>query len=299
MARINIDGIGIEYDLLGEPAAPAVVVTPGGRFSKDVAGLRELADALVTGGKRVLLWDRPNCGLSDLCFDAETESELHARTLIGLIRALDLGPSAVTAGSAGARVSLMAAAFAPECISHLVLWWISGGPIGSMQLANYYCGEAANQASWYGMEAVTRVRSWADQTKRNPRARETILAQDVSKFVEIMQRWALAFRPSNGSPIPGMALDDFKQLTMPTLIMRNGLSDVSHPRKTSDLVHELIPHSVMIDPPWPDTEWNDRGNDMRAGKAPSPFVNWAALAPDILKFTSDPAGGGVGCDYHA
>lgn len=291
MARITVDGIGIEYDLLGEPSAPAVVITPGGRFSKDVAGLRELADALVAGGKRVLLWDRPNCGLSDLSFDAETESGLHAQALVGLIRALDLGPTAVTAGSAGSRVSLLAAGLAQECVSHLVLWWISGGPIGSMQLANYYCGEAANQASWYGMEAVTRARSWADQTKRNPQARETLLAQDVDTFVKTMQRWALGFRPSDDSPIPSMALEDFGRLTMPTLILRNGVSDVSHPRETSDRVHELISHSVMKDPPWPDSEWNDRGNDMRAGKAPSPFVNWVALAPDILEFTSQAAGG--------
>ena len=35
-----------------------------GRFGKEIPGLRPLAEALVAGGYRVLLWDRPNCGAS-------------------------------------------------------------------------------------------------------------------------------------------------------------------------------------------------------------------------------------------
>jgi hypothetical protein len=61
VARIEISGIGIEYELLGERGSPAIAITPGGRFAKDAPGLPELAQKLVAGGKRVLLWDRPNC----------------------------------------------------------------------------------------------------------------------------------------------------------------------------------------------------------------------------------------------
>ena len=71
MARISIDGLGIEYELLGEPGAPAVALTPGGRFSKDSPGLHELGAAVASGGRRVLLWDRPNCGASDLSFGVQ------------------------------------------------------------------------------------------------------------------------------------------------------------------------------------------------------------------------------------
>src|ERR1700743_695636 len=118
MARISVSGLGIEYELLGPAAAPAVVLTPGGRFPLDSPGVRQLGEALVAGGRRVLLWDRPNCGSSDLCFDAESESELNGRALIGLIRALNLGPIVIAGGSAGARVSLIAASRAPELVSH-------------------------------------------------------------------------------------------------------------------------------------------------------------------------------------
>lgn len=285
MAAATIDGLQIEYELLGDPGTPAIAITPGGRFSKDSAGVRELGQALAQGGRRVLLWDRPNCGLSDVSFAGLSESGLQGRALVGLIQHLDLGPTALAAGSGGSRVALLAAAHAPACISHLALWWISGGAVGLMQLAYYYCCDAANLASIGGMEAVANAASWADQVRRNPRARAAILAQDVSTFVETMQSWALAYRPPDDSPVPGMKPADFSALQMPVLIFRNGESDVSHPRATSDWVGRLIPHAGVVDAPWPDQEWNDRMRAFGAGQAPGLFVNWPALAPDILEFT--------------
>ncbi|WP_425994789.1 alpha/beta fold hydrolase [Caulobacter sp. DWR1-3-2b1] len=85
MARISISSVDIEYELLGEPGAPAVAITPGGRFSKDMPGIGELGQALAAGGRRVLLWDRPNCGASDIAFDTDGESALHARALSDLM----------------------------------------------------------------------------------------------------------------------------------------------------------------------------------------------------------------------
>jgi pimeloyl-ACP methyl ester carboxylesterase len=285
MARITISGLGIEYELLGAGAAPVVVLTPGGRFSKDSVGLHELANELVAGGRRVLLWDRPNCGASDISFDAASESELQATTLIGLLRELELGQVTLAAGSAGSRVSLIAASRAPEAVSHLVLWWISGGPIGLMQLATYYCGEAGTLASQGGMAAVAASPQWAEQIKRNPKNRDIILSQDPEQFIETMQCWAAVYAPSTTSPVPGMSPEDFARLTMPTLIMRSGKSDLSHTRRTSEWVHELIPQSQMIDPPWPDQEWNQRliaSLQQKGGL----FEGWPMLAPHILQFTT-------------
>jgi pimeloyl-ACP methyl ester carboxylesterase len=285
VARISINGIGIEYELLGNPGAPAVAITPGGRFAMVSPGLRELGDTLVAGGKRVLLWDRPNCGMSDVSFDGNTESALQSATLAGLIRELELGPTTLAGGSAGSRVSLIAASRNPDLVSHLVLWWISGGPIGLMQLAYVYCGEAANLVSQGGMEAALKSFGWADQVAGNPRMREQLLAQDPWQFIDKMQRWALAYRPSDISPVPGMSPEDFSALKMPVLILRNGKSDVSHTRETTDWVYKLIPHSKMIDPPWPDQEWNNRMTAWNKGEAKGVFVNWPAVAPLILDFT--------------
>jgi pimeloyl-ACP methyl ester carboxylesterase len=289
MGRISIDGLGVEYEILGSAASPAVALTPGGRYSMETPGLRELAQELANGGKRVLIWDRPNCGKSDLKFDAPTESGLAADTLIGLIRELQLGPTALAAGSAGSRVSLIAAARSPESVSHLVLWWISGGPVGLMQLAYGYCCDSANLASVGGMQAVAQSASWKDQISSNPEARAMLLRQDAKDFIGHMQRWALAYRPSDDSPVPGMSPENFRTLRMPVLIMRNGSGDVSHSPETTDWVHRLIPHSRIIDPPWPDDEWNQRLAElMLESKPPAFFVNWPRLAPHILEFTRVP-----------
>jgi pimeloyl-ACP methyl ester carboxylesterase len=287
MARRTINGIGIDYDLLGDAGAPAVAITPGGRFARDTPGVPELAAELVKGGKRVLLWDRPNCGASDTCFDdSQPESIMHANVLGQLIRELDLGPTALAAGSAGSRTSLITASRHPDIISHLVVWWISGGNIGLMQLAWGYACEAANLASWRGMEAVADSPAWSDQVKRNPKTRDYILAQDPKRFIEIMQSWAGAYVPSKDSPVPGMSPENFAALTMPVLILRSSPDDVSHPRETTDWVHRLIPHSKMVDPPWRENEWNLTMVESQEGKIPGIFVSWPQAAPLILEFTA-------------
>jgi len=279
MARISISGLQIDYELFGQPGAPAIALTPGGRFPKDIAGLPQLAQILADGGRRVLLWDRPNCGASDICFDTDSESALQGRTLAALIRALELGPTALAAGSGGSRVSLIAASADPGAVSHLVLWWISGGTIGLIQLAYYYCCEMAIAASKGGMEAVAAMPGWAVQIERNPRNREIILAQDPAKFIKTMERWAAFYFPSDISPVPGLNPADFARLKMPALIYRSGTSDLSHTRRTSEWLHELMPHSEFREPPWGDDEWNRRSG------TPGIFAGWPAMAPAILDFT--------------
>jgi 2-hydroxy-6-oxonona-2,4-dienedioate hydrolase len=287
MARIAISGIEIDYELLGPAGAPAIVLTPGGRFPKDSPGLPELAKVLVEGGRRVLLWDRPNCGASDISFDAESESQLHAHTLIKLIDALDLGPTSLAAGSAGSRVSLIAAASTPDVVSHLMLWWVSGGALSLISLAAYYCVDSALAASRGGMAAVAALPGWAQQIQRNPRNKDIILAQDPERFIETMERWATAYMPSTMSPVPGMSPDAFGRLRMPVLILRNGKSDLSHTAKTSDWVHELIPHSRLVPAPWPDDEWNKRSEYAMKNGGTGHFAGWPALAPLLLDFTRD------------
>ena len=58
MPKADVDGLSIAYEVVGE--GRPWVLTPGGRFSKDYPGVRELAVALAEQGNRVLIWDRPN-----------------------------------------------------------------------------------------------------------------------------------------------------------------------------------------------------------------------------------------------
>jgi pimeloyl-ACP methyl ester carboxylesterase len=286
MPRTQIDifgqSIGIEYELSGDAGGQPVALTPGGRFTMDSPGIREMAADLAAAGKRVLLYDRPNCGKSDVCLAGTSESENQAEALAGLIRQLDLGPTVIAGGSGGSRVSLLAASRHPELCSHLALWWISGDPIGLMQLASYYCGEAGTLASRGGMEAVLQATSWAENLAKNPAAKDKLLAMDPDEFIAVMQRWASAYVPSDISPVPGMKPVDFARLTMPTIVFRSHRSDLSHTETTSLWVHRLIPQSRLLDPPWRADEWNYRSASVQAGTEKGLFESWPQLVPDIL-----------------
>lgn len=290
MPRATIDifghAVGIEYELLGDVGGQPFALTPGGRFTMDTPGLREMADGLVKAGKRVLIYDRPNCGYSDVCLAGTSESENQAEALAGLIRQLDLGPTVIAGGSGGSRVSLLAASRHPSLCSHLALWWISGDPIGLMQLATYYCGEAATLASQGGMEAVLKATSWAENLAKNPKAKDAILAMDPDVFIAVMQRWAAAYVPSDISPVPGMKPVDFARLTMPTIVFRSHASDLSHTETTSLWVHRLIPQSQLLIPPWREDEWNYRSTSVPAGKEKGLFESWPKLVPNLLELAS-------------
>ncbi len=280
MESIDISGIHIAYELLGEPGTPAVAITPGGRFSTQSPGVREFGEALAAGGKRVLLWDRPNCGASDLCFAGEGEGGLHARVLMQLIRKLQLGPTALVGGSAGGRISLLAALEDPEMTSHVVSWWISGGIISLMSLGTFYCCDTAVAARSGGMQAVADMPLWKEQLSRNPRNREILLSQDPEVFVRTMERWALGYFASADAPVPGLAPERLAQLKMPVMLLRGNPADIWHPEAITDWVHQQIPHSICADPPWEGDIFAQR---MAEGKGL--FVDWPLVAPTVLEFT--------------
>src|ERR1700754_781382 len=97
---LEINGGNVVYEILGK-SGDYIALTPGGRYSKDIEGLRPLAEELVKGGYRVLLWDRPNCGKSDVQFYGQSESHMRAETLHALITGLGIGPCIIAGGGGG------------------------------------------------------------------------------------------------------------------------------------------------------------------------------------------------------
>jgi len=288
MARIAVNGLELDYELLGDEGAPPLVLTPGGRYPRDTAGVPELGKIFADSGYRVLLWDRPGCGASDIAFTAPSESVMNCEALVGLIQALNLKDVTLVGGSAGSRITLMTAARMPANVRKIAIWWLSGGPVGLAGLAWFYCGDQVAAAAKGGMEAVIQLPSWADQISRNPKIREILLAQDPDQYIDTMQRWAKAFGYSDESPMPGITAGDFASLTMPILVFRSGKSDMAHTRRTSEWVHELLPNSTMMEPPWGDQEWNyvstfpiDPAN--RRGR----FERWPLIAPPVLEFLKE------------
>jgi pimeloyl-ACP methyl ester carboxylesterase len=285
MARIVVNGLELDYELMGPQRGPPLVITPGGRFPRDTAGVPELGQVFARAGYQVLLWDRPGCGASDIAFSAPSESVMNCEALVGIVRELGLRDVVLLGGSAGSRISLMAAARMQENVSRIAIWWISGGAVGLATLAYYYCTDQIVAASKGGMNAVAALPSWADQIARNPRIRDILTAQDPDEFIDVMQRWGEAFAYSRESPVPGLSREDFARLTMPVLVFRSGKSDMYHTRRTSEWVHELLPNSTLREPPWGDQEWNYVSTfPVDPAKRRGRFERWPLIAPPILEF---------------
>ena len=240
-------------------------MTPGGRFTKEAPGVRELAEALAAHGQQVLVWDRPNTGASDICFTGESESEMQADRLAGLLRALDLAPAVIVGGSGGSRVSLLAAARHPDVASKLAMWWISGGTFGLLTLAVVYCGESIRAAWQGGMEAVVELPEWAEVLERNPRQPAAVPRPRPAGVHRHARTVDAGVLPRPERTVPGLPDDACAALDVPTLVFRSGKSDPYHTRATSEQLHRLIPGAQLVEPPWGDTEWIERSDAARAG----------------------------------
>jgi pimeloyl-ACP methyl ester carboxylesterase len=283
MASATVEGLTLAYEVIGE--GRPWVITPGGRFTKDEAGVRELANALAADGNRVLIWDRPNCGESNVCFTGDSESAMQADALAGLLTALDMAPAVIIGGSGGARVSMLAAARHPDVAAGLAMWWISGGIYGLVTLGVHYCGNSLRAAWTNGMEAVVELPEWAEVLERNPTNRQRFLDQDPQVFVAALERWMLAYCPCGSELVPGLSDDAARGLDLPALVFRSGASDAHHTRQTSERVAELLPNARLVEPPWGDREWVERQAAHFAGGGL--FARWPLLAPQLLGWARD------------
>lgn len=285
MTTATVNGLSIGYEVIGE--GRPWVITPGGRDSKDTPGVRELATALAERGNQVLIWDRPNTGASSVCFDGESESAMQADVMAGLLTELDMAPAVIAGGSGGSRVSLLAAARHPEVAAGLALWWISGGVVGLIGLGTHYCSGSIRAAWTGGMEAVVALPDWAEVLERNPDNRQRFLDQDPKEFVATFERWMAAYCPCGHELVPGLTDEAARALNIPALVFRSGASDLNHRRETSEQVAELLPRARLVEPPWGDTEWQERQAARNAGEAPGLFVRWPLLAPILHDWACD------------
>lgn len=279
---INLDGLSVAYELIGD-GPQAVTITPGGRFSMETPGVRELASDLAQQGYRVLIWDRPNCGASDISFEAECETFQNADALARIIRALGLGPALIYGASGGSREALVTAIRHPDCVSGVFCQWLSGGAIGISTLPIAYCANSVIAALIGGMEAVAALPEWQEQLARNSGNRARLLAWNVDEFVTKMHKWAEWFVPQPGVPIPCVAPGQLEALQVPVVILRSGASDPHHTRATSEKVAAAIPGAVLKEPPWGDREWIERLDANLREKA-GLFTNMPMLVPQLTAF---------------
>lgn len=283
MAHAIVDGLTISYEVIGE--GRPWVITPGGRFSKDYPGVRAFAEALAKEGNQVLIWDRPNCGESDVAFTGTSESAMQADTLAGLLRQLDMAPAVIIGGSGGARVSMLTATRHPDVAAGMALWWISGGAFGLMSLGVHYCGQSL-LAAWQGsMEDVVALPEWEEVLRRNPSNRQRFLNHDRLEFIATMEEWMLAYYPSGDELVPGLPMSGATALDIPALVFRSGESDAFHTRLMSEQVAAGLANARLVEPPWGDREWIERG--LAAQADGSLFDRWYLLVPQLTEWSSE------------
>jgi 2-hydroxy-6-oxonona-2,4-dienedioate hydrolase len=292
--EIEVNGGIVVYELVGPADGEVVVLTPGGRFGKDHGGVHELAYALADGGKRVLLWDRPNCGRSDVQVYGRSESHMRAQTLGLMLTALGIENVVAAGGSGGARDSIVFALLYPELVTRLATWHIVGGVYSTMSLAGVYILDEIRTVRAEGIEGVIamegRAGGWSELVAANPRNAGRLRALGAAEFERVMHRWLDAFVPKPTEAIPGVSDWELASVSVPTLIIRGGAGDIDHPARTSLEVHSLISGSRLIEPPWPEDAWEQAARNRAAGTG-SLFDPWVLAAPVLLDFMAGkPAG---------
>lgn len=286
MPEIEVNGGNVVYEFLGPDDGDVVVLTPGGRFGKEYPGVKQLAEALAAGGSRVLLWDRPNCGASDIQLFGRSESHMRAEILAGMVDQLVGGPVAVLGGSGGARDSIVFTIEYPHLVSKLAVWSIVGGTFSTMTLAMVYAMSELRTVRASGIEGILEMPglagSWKDLVIENPRNRDRLFELGATEFERVMAQWFDAFIPKPNEAIPGVADWEFEGIEVPTLIIRGGEDDHDHPKRTSFAVHSLIRGSRLLDPPWVEDAW-ERAQSAEKSSEGSIFDPWIEAAPVLLE----------------
>ena len=89
MATAKINGLSLAYETIGEGRPWAI--TPGGRFTKESPGVRELAAGVWRNtATRSSSGTGPIAAPSDVCFEGSSESAMQADALAGLLAHLDM-----------------------------------------------------------------------------------------------------------------------------------------------------------------------------------------------------------------
>ena len=70
-------------------------------------------------------------------------------------------------------------------------------------------------------------------------------------------------------------------------MFRSGASDFNHTRATSEALARLLPKARLVEPPWEDSEWNERSAARPAGRGEGLFVGWPLLAPALQAWADE------------
>jgi pimeloyl-ACP methyl ester carboxylesterase len=268
MPIANVRGANINYKVLGSQG-PWVALSPGGR--RDISGIEHQAQELAKLGHRVVIFDRRNCGASDVVIDGEeSEYEIWADDIHELLTQLGALPAFVGGSSSGCRTALLFALRHPEAVRGLLLWRVTGGRFACERLAEEYYGQFIEAAKQGGMAAVCEMEHWKERIQARPENRAALMNMTPDRFIAVMSHWREYFLQGADLPVIGASEADLKSIKVPACVVPG--NDNTHGRQTGENLGRLIQKSEVHvlfpkhydEPLSPREEWDEKAGEMAA-----------------------------------
>ncbi|HEX2929744.1 MAG TPA: alpha/beta hydrolase [Candidatus Binatia bacterium] len=262
----KIRGVDINYKILGDHG-PWVALSPGGR--RDISGIELLAGKVANLGYRVVVFDRRNCGASEVVIDGtESEYEIWADDIHELLKQLGALPAVVGGSSSGCRTALLFALRHPDAVRLLLLWRVTGGRFAAERLAEEYYGQFIEAAKRGGMAAVCEMEHWKERIAARPQNRDVLMKMDPQKFIKVMSHWREYFIKGADLPVIGATEEDLKSIKVPICVVPG--NDLTHGPKVVENLSRIIPRAEVHklfpkfydEPLSPREEWDEKAGEM-------------------------------------
>ena len=266
MPIAKIHGVNLNYKIIGD-AGPWVALSPGGR--RDMSGIELQAKALADLKHRVVIFDRRNCGASDVVIDGtQSEYEIWADDIHELLSQLGALPAFVGGSSSGCRTALLFALRHPESVRGLLLWRVTGGRFACERLAQEYYGQHIEAAKQNGMAAVCEMEHWKERIEARPQNGDVLMSMTPERFVAVMSHWRDYFVKGADLPVIGASEEDLRSIKVPASIIPG--NDNTHGRQTGENLGRLITRSEVHvlfpkhydEPLSPREEWDEKAGEM-------------------------------------
>ena len=268
MPLAKVRGVNINYKILGN-RGPWVALSPGGR--RDISGIETQAKALAALDHRVVIFDRRNCGASDVVIGGtDSEYEIWADDIHELLTQAGALPAFVGGSSSGCRTSLLFALRHPEAVRGLLLWRVTGGRFACERLAEEYYGQHIKAAEKGGMAAVCEMEHWKERIEARPENRDALMQLTPQRFIEVMAHWREYFLKGADLPVIGATEQELKTIRAPACIVPG--NDNTHGRQTGETLGRLLEKSEVHilfpkhydEPLSPREEWDEKAGAMAA-----------------------------------
>jgi pimeloyl-ACP methyl ester carboxylesterase len=268
MPFAKVRGVNLNYKVLGGHG-PWVALSPGGR--RDISGIELLAGKVAEIGHRVVIFDRRNCGASDVVIDGnDSEYEIWADDVHELLQQLDALPAFIGGSSSGCRTSLLFALRHPEAVRGLLLWRVTGGRFAGERLAEEYYGQYITAAKQGGMAAVCEMEHWKERIEARPQNRDALMKMDPERFIAVMSHWREYFLKGVDLPVIGASEEELRSIKVPACIVPG--NDNTHGRQTGENLGRLLHKSevhILFPKHYdealsPREEWDEKAGEMAA-----------------------------------